>query len=509
METLAVSMRNITKIFNGVKANDNVNFDLRKGSIHGLLGENGAGKTTLMNVLYGLYRQEEGTIYINGRQEDISSPVKAIHLGIGMVHQHFMLARPLSVTENVMLGRKSRKGILLDSKETAAELAELSDRYKMGIDPSAKIWQLSVGEQQRVEILSAIYLGAQILILDEPTAVLTPQETEVFFETLRQMRDDGKSIILITHKLEEIMEIVDEVTVLRDGKMVGSRRLDGTVTRDELTRMMVGRDVLFQFPPVEKEPGGVKFAFHDLCAKNDKGLPALKNVSLEIREGEILGLAGVDGNGQKELCEVLTGLRRAETGTLTLNGENVTNLTPRGYIDRKISHIPEDRHTTGLALDWSLKRNLVLKSFRTPPYAKYGLMQLKAIDAFWKRAKDEYQIKAIDGDETARALSGGNQQKVILAREIDGDPEVLIANQPTRGLDVGAAEYVRGKLLEARNKGAAVLVVSADLEELLQISDRIAVIYGGEIMGILPRSADTYAIGALMMGKRQEVAANE
>ena len=509
METLAVSMRNITKIFNGVKANDSVDFDLRKGSIHGLLGENGAGKTTLMNILYGLYQQEEGTISINGREEDISSPVKAIHLGIGMVHQHFMLARPLTVTENVMLGRKSRHGILLDTKETAAELAELSDRYKMGIDPSAKIWQLSVGEQQRVEILTAIYMGAEILILDEPTAVLTPQETEVFFETLRQMRDDGKSIILITHKLEEILEIVDEVTVLRDGKMVGSRRMDGSVTRDELTRMMVGRDVLFQFPPVEKAPGGVKFAFRGLCAKNDKGLPALKDVTLEIREGEVVGLAGVDGNGQKELCEVLTGLRKADSGSITLNGEDVTNLPSWAYIDRKVSHIPEDRHTTGLALDWNLKRNLVLKSFRRPPYVKHGMMQVKAIDAFWKRAQQEYQIKAIDGDEPARALSGGNQQKVILAREIDGNPAVLIANQPTRGLDVGAAEYVRSKLLDARNQGAAVLVVSADLEELLQISDRIAVIYDGEIMGVLPRGADTYALGALMMGKRQEVSVHE
>ena len=509
METLAVSMRNITKIFNGVKANDSVDFDLRRGSIHGLLGENGAGKTTLMNILYGLYQQEEGTIFINGREEDISSPVKAIHLGIGMVHQHFMLARPLTVTENVMLGRKSRRGILLDTKETAAELSELSDRYKMGIDPNAKIWQLSVGEQQRVEILTAIYMGAEILILDEPTAVLTPQETEVFFETLRQMRDDGKSIILITHKLEEILEIVDEVTVLRDGKMVGSRRMDGSVTRDELTRMMVGRDVLFQFPPVEKEPGAGKFAFRGLCAKIVKGLPALKDKTLEIRAGEVVGLAGVDGNGQKELCEVLTGLRKADSGSITLEGEDVTNLPPWAYIDRKVSHIPEDRHTTGLALDWSLKRNLVLKSFRRPPYVRHGMMQVKAIDAFWQRAQQEYQIKAIDGDEPARALSGGNQQKVILAREIDGDPAVLIANQPTRGLDVGAAEYVRGKLLDARNQGAAVLVVSADLEELLQICDRIAVIYDGEIMGVLPRGADTYALGELMMGKRQEVDARE
>jgi simple sugar transport system ATP-binding protein len=506
METLAVDMRGITKIFNGVRANDSVDFRLRRGSIHGLLGENGAGKTTLMNVLYGLYRQEEGSVFINGREEDISSPVKAISLGIGMVHQHFMLARPLSVTENVMLGRKSRRGILLDTKQTAQELAALSEKYRMGIDPSTKIWQLSVGEQQRVEILTAIYMGAQILILDEPTAVLTPQETESFFETLRKMRDDGKSIILITHKLEEIVAIVDEVTVLRDGKMVGTRRVDASVTKDDLTRMMVGRDVLFNFPPVEKQPGAVKFSFHGLCARNDRDLPALKDFSLDIRENEIVGLAGVDGNGQRELCEVLTGLRRADSGTVALDGEEITNRPPAFYIGRGVSHIPEDRQTTGLAMNWSLKNNLILKQIGKPPFTRGCMMQTRAIERNWQQARQEYQIKAIDGDELSRSLSGGNQQKVILAREINAGPRVLIANQPTRGLDVGAAEYVRSKLIETRNSGAAVLVVSADLEELLQVSDRIAVIYGGELMGILPRGADAYAIGALMMGKRQEVA---
>ena len=319
MDTLAVKMQGITKIFGGVKANDNVNFNLSKGSIHGLLGENGAGKTTLMNILYGLYQQDEGTIEINGKMEDISSPLKAISLGIGMVHQHFMLARPLTVVENVMLGKKSRRGILLDSRQTAKELKELSDRYKMGIDPYSKIWQLSVGEQQRVEILSAIYMGAKILILDEPTAVLTPQETEVFFDTLRQMRDDGKSIILITHKLEEILAIVDEVTVLRAGCSIGSRKIDRTVTKDELTRMMVGRDVLFHFPPITKQPGNVRMRLADICAQNDKGVKALDNFTLDIHEGEIVGLAGVDGNGQKELCEVLTGLRKAASGKMLLN----------------------------------------------------------------------------------------------------------------------------------------------------------------------------------------------
>ena len=503
MDTFVVEMKGVTKIFNGVKANDSVDFQLKKGSIHGLLGENGAGKTTLMNILYGLYQQEEGKVYINGREEDISSPTKAISLGIGMVHQHFMLARPLTVTENVMLGKKSRRGILLDTKETAAELKELSDKYRMGIDPNSKIWQLSVGEQQRVEILTALYMGAEILILDEPTAVLTPQETEIFFETLRQMRDDGKSIILITHKLEEILSIVDEVTVLRDGKMINRCTVDETVTKDDLSRMMVGRDVLFQFPPIEKEPGEVKVCLENLTAKNDKGVTALENFSLEIREGEVVGLAGVDGNGQKELCEVLTGLRKAEGGTFLLNGEPVLNKTPAFYVKKKVSYIPEDRLTTGLALGWNLKNNLILKTFRKAPVSRRGLLSPKFINKNWQTMQEQYHIKANSGDDNARGLSGGNQQKVILARELSSKPEVLIASQPTRGLDIGAAEYVRQQILEARNQGAAVLVISADLEEILQLSDRIAVIYDGKLMGVLPRGADTMQIGAMMMGQKQ------
>lgn len=508
MESYAVEMLGITKIFNGVKANDAIDFRLRPGSIHGLLGENGAGKTTLMNVLYGLYKQEEGIIKIYGKQENIDSPTKAISLGIGMVHQHFMLARPLTVVENVMLGHKSRRGILLDTKETAAELSALSERYHMGIDPYSKIWQLSVGEQQRVEILTAIYMGANILILDEPTAVLTPQETEEFFHTLREMRKDGKSIVLITHKLDEIAALVDEVTVLRDGKMIGTRMAEG-ITKEELTRMMVGRDVMFEFPPLKQLNLGVKLSIHDLSAKNDKGVPALNHFSLDLHAGEIVGLAGVDGNGQNELCEVLTGLRRQTGGTITLDGVDVTNKNPLFYINKKVSYIPEDRHTTGLALNWNLKKNMILKGIGREQFTKNGLMHEKRITEHWNKAKEEYQIKAIDGEETARSLSGGNQQKLILARELNAEPEVLIANQPTRGLDIGASEYVRQKLIEARNNGAAVLVVSADLEEIMQVSDRIAVIYDGELMGILPRGADIYEIGSLMMGKKQEAQAHE
>lgn len=509
MGTFAVEMRGITKIFGGVKANDNVNFYLKEGSIHGLLGENGAGKTTLMNILYGLYKQEEGDIFIRGEKLDISSPTKAISLGIGMVHQHFMLARPLSVVENVMLGRKSRRGILLDTKETAEELVQLAGKYRMNIDPYAKIWQLSVGEQQRVEILTAIYLGAKILILDEPTAVLTPQETEMFFNTLREMRADGKSIILITHKLEEILSIVDEITVLRDGKLIGTKHMTGDITKNELIQMMVGRDVLFNFEESHKKPGGIKYSVEKLNAKNDKGLPALIDFSLNIREGEVLGLAGVDGNGQKELCEVLTGLRTAESGSVVFNGEEIINRKPVFYIEKGIAHIPEDRHTTGLALNWDLKRNLVFKKFYKPPFSKHGMLIRREIDKNWEEAHRKYAIKAISGLDKARSLSGGNQQKLILARELCGNPEVVILNQPTRGLDIGAAEYVRQQILNARNRGAAVLLVSADLEEVIQLSDRIAVIYGGRLMGVLNGGSDPHAIGMLMMGNQQEVNCDE
>ncbi len=504
MDNLVVEMKGITKIFGGVAANDKVDFSLRERSIHGLLGENGAGKTTLMNVLYGLYRPEEGEILIKGKKVHIDSPLEAISLRIGMVHQHFMLCRPLTVVENVMLGKKSRRGILLDTKETARELSELSERYHMGVDPYIRIWQLSIGEQQRVEILTQLYMGCDILILDEPTAVLTPQETQEFFRTLRRMRDDGKSIILITHKLEEIISIVDEVTVLRDGKMIGHRVVGKDVSTSDLSRMMVGRDVLFDFPSPDTEPGDVKLSLKGLCCQNDKGVEALSDFSLDIRKGEVVGLAGVDGNGQKELCEVLTGMRRATRGSIELDGEDITNREPLFYIGKKISHIPEDRHATGLAVNWSLEKNLIVKRLEDRSLKRGPIISERKVKENWEKARSAYQIKANGGNDRARALSGGNQQKVILARELESGPEVLIANQPTRGLDVGASEYVRSKILQARKDGTAVLVVSADLEEILQISDRIAVIYDGQLMGILPRGASTMEIGELMMGKRLE-----
>lgn len=510
METLAVEMRGISKSFYGKFANEDVDFKLRKGSIHGLLGENGAGKTTLMNILYGLYQQEKGEIFINGTRENINTPTKAISLGIGMVHQHFMLARPLTVTENIMLGKKSSKGIFLDTKIVASKLAQLSEKYNLMVDPNAKIWQLSVGEQQRVEILTTIYQGAEILILDEPTAVLTPQESEVLFSILRGMRDDGKSIILITHKLEEIISVVDEVTVLRDGKLIGSTVVTPETTKEDLTRMMVGRDVLFDFKMDKSKIGDVCFEASDLCADNDKGLPALEGFSFSIRSGEILGLAGVDGNGQKELAEVLTGLRRLRKGTMKIFNEDITGKDPMFYIRKGIAHIPEDRHQTGLSMGFSIAKNLIIKRYNLPPFAKRGLLNYKAITENAEDIIEGYQIKANSEEDMVKDLSGGNQQKVILGRELSNNPRLLIAAHPTRGLDIGATEYVRERMAAVRNEGTGILLISADLEEILQLSDRIAVIYGGRLMGILERGASIEKIGLLMMGNRlEEVVSDE
>lgn len=504
MDKLAIEMRNITKVFGHLKANDAVDFKLRENSIHGLLGENGAGKTTLMNVLYGLYRQEEGEVYIHGQKTDIDSPLKAISCGIGMVHQHFMLARPLTVVENIMLGRKSSRGIFLDTKKVAAKIKELSDRYNLMVDPYARIWQLSVGEQQRVEILTTIYQGANILILDEPTAVLTPQEAKTLFSILRQMRDDGKSMILITHKLEEILSVVDDVTILRDGKMISSFAVTPATTKEELSYLMVGRDVLFDFFPSAIKPGNKRLGMKELRVRNDKNLSAVRNFSLSVSEREIVGLAGVDGNGQKELAEALTGLRAVESGQIWINGKEAANKPPVFYINEGVAHIPEDRQNMGLAMGFSVSKNLIIKRFAQQPYAKNGLLNPKNMKDHAEKMIREFQIKTNSTEDITKDLSGGNQQKVILARELSDDPAVLIANQPTRGLDVGATEYVRSRLLDARGKGAAVLLISADIEEIIQLSDRIAVIYNGELMGILPKGSQPEEIGLLMMGKRQE-----
>lgn len=501
---LAVEMQEITKVFNKVAANDKVNFQLRKGSIHGLLGENGAGKTTLMNCLYGLYQPENGKILINGKEVKIDSPQKAMSLGVGMVHQHFMLVRPMTVVENIMLGLPSQRGPLLDTEHVAQELLALSEKFNMNVDPKAKIWQLSVGEQQRIEILSALYRGAEILILDEPTAVLTPNEAQELFEILRMMRNNGKSVILISHKLEEILAIVDEVTVLRNGRFVGHDKVTPETTKRDLTNMMVGRDVLFNFNHGESSLGETKLITKHLQANDDKGLPALKDVSFSLKAGEVLGIAGVDGNGQKELCEVLTGLREMTSGEILLKGKNLTGATPKAFINEGIAHIPEDRQKTGLAMNMSISRNLILKDFDQARFSRHGLLKFKSVQENATRLMAEYDIKAKSFNTKVKDLSGGNQQKVILARELSSKPEIIIANQPTRGLDIGATEYVRQKLLEETAKGSGLLLISADLEEILQLSDRIAVMYDGQIIGILGKNASVNEIGLLMAGVRTE-----
>ncbi|WP_373887421.1 ABC transporter ATP-binding protein [Desulfosporosinus nitroreducens] len=504
LQELAVEMSNIMKVFKGVVANDSVDFQLKRASINGLLGENGAGKTTLMNILFGLYQPENGTISVNGTQVVIDSPSKAMSLGIGMVHQHFMLVRPMTVTENIMLGLPSKRWPFLDTAKVERELVELSRRYNLQVDPKARVWQLSVGEQQRVEILSALYRGTEILILDEPTAVLTPQEANHLFEVLRIMRTDGKSIILISHKLEEVLTIANEVTVLRDGRLVGQAQVTAETTKRDLTNMMVGRDVLFKFDNQDSALGKIKLVAEGLSAKNDKGLMALNKISITLHAGEVLGIAGVDGNGQKELCEVLTGLRPLLSGQVILNGRDLTGENPKEFIKTGIAHIPEDRHKTGLAMNFPLSKNFILKEFDSPNFSRRGFLNFKAIRENAELRMDEYKIKAKEHSVKAKDLSGGNQQKVILARELSSRPEIIIANQPTRGLDIGATEYVRQKLLEEKGKGVGVLLISADLEEVRQLADRIAVIYEGQIMGVLDRSASIEQIGLLMAGVKGE-----
>lgn len=501
MEIAAVEMRNITKVFNHKAANDQVDFTLRRGTIHGLLGENGAGKTTLMNVLYGLYKPEGGEIYLNGEPVEIHSPEKAISLGIGMVHQHFMLANPLSVTENIMASKFRKRQILLRKNEFVKEIISLADRYRMKIDPHSLIWQNSVGEQQRIEILSALYQDVDVLILDEPTAVLTPSETEELFHTLRMLVEDGKSIVMITHKLEEILSVADEVTVLRNGKNVTCCDIDDSVCKEDLSSMMIGYDIELDINRDRKECGGTILSVQGAGAKSDKGLDAIRDISFELNCGEILGLAGVDGNGQKELCEVLTGLRPLSAGKILIEGEDFSSGKAREFINAKVAYVPEDRKEMGLAPGWSISRNLIIKEYAAPEYSARGMINFKRMKSHARNMVKQYDIRANSEEDIVKDLSGGNQQKVILARELHGEPQILIANQPTRGVDIQATMNIRREILAARNNGTAVLLVSADLEEIMQLSDRIAVIYDGRIIDILPGDASVSQIGPLMLGK--------
>jgi ABC-type uncharacterized transport system ATPase subunit len=499
----AVEMHNISKQFPLVLAIDEANFSVRQGEIHALVGENGAGKSTLMNILYGLLRPDSGSVAVNGKTVHFSGPGDAISRGIGMVHQHFMLIPPLTVAENVVLGREPSRRGFLDLAGAVKIVQELSDQYGLKVDPSAKVETLSVGIEQRIEIIKVLYRGAQILILDEPTAVLTPQEVDELFEILRSLKDQGKTIIFISHKLQEVMAVSDTVTVMQRGKVVGSV-VTAETTRQEIANMMVGRQVLFRVERTQAEPGEVVLKVNELEALDNKELPALRGISFSVREGEILGVAGVEGNGQTELVEVLTGLRRAQSGEVRLNGQVITNHSPRSIREHGTGHIPEDRHRRGLVLDFTVAQNMILGIHYRKPFVRHlglDVINVGPIREKARRLLKEFDIRPADQENLAGNLSGGNQQKVVVAREFDQDPKLLIAAQPTRGIDVGSIEFIHQRLLQARNSGKAVLLISADLEEVLSISDRIAVMYEGRIVGTLsPEEATEASLGLMMTG---------
>ncbi len=498
-----LELRGITKQFPGVLANDNINLAVEPGEIHALLGENGSGKTTLMNIVYGLYHADAGEVRFEGRPLRMTSPGEAIATGIGMVHQHFMLVQAFSVTENVILGMRCRREPLLDRDGGATEVQALSAKYGLKVDPRARVWQLSVGEQQRVEILKALYRRARLLILDEPTSVLTPQETEELFEILRALASEGRSVIFISHKLHEVLSVADRITVLRRGRGIDTVRA-ATSSKEGLARMMVGREVVFRVNKPPARPGPVVLEVKNLQALNQKGLPALKGLSLEVRAGEILGIAGVDGNGQKELTECLIGVTRPVRGEVRVAGENITGLSPRQICRRGVAVIPEDRHRQGLVLPMQVAENIMFGNFYRPPFSRRGFLQLGVIHDVARRLAAEYDIRTPSTDIPLANLSGGNQQKVILARELSGQPRLIVAMLPTRGLDVGATEFVHRRIIDARNSGVAVLLVSTELEEILSLSDRIAVIYEGEIMGLVPGDgADVHELGLMMAGSKR------
>jgi len=502
-ETPVLELRNITKRFPGVLANDQVSFDLRTGEVHALLGENGAGKSTLMNILYGLYSPDEGEILLNGKPLHLGSPHAAIDAGIGMVHQHFMLIPVMTVAENIVLAAEPKKGVLLDRAGAEQRVSELAQRFKFHIDPRAKIEDITVGQQQRVEILKALYRNADILILDEPTAVLTPQEAEELFEILKELVAQGMSVIFISHKLNEVLEIADRVTVLRRGKKVDTIPREGA-TEASLARMMVGRDVLLRVDKRGSEPGETLLDVDDLHVIDERGLEAVRGVSLAVRAGEIVAIAGVDGNGQTQLIDALTGLMRPSEGRIVVGGRDMTRASAHSFLDEGVGHIPEDRHRRGLVLEFSLAENLVLHDYAKAPYAKAGFINPGKIVDSAGDLLEEFDVRGGTATTRASALSGGNQQKVVIAREVHRDPRVLIAAQPTRGLDVGAIEFVHRRLVEQRDAGKAVLLVSLELEEVLSLADRILVIYEGQIVGEYGPSVTEEELGIAMTGGRRE-----
>jgi len=506
-----VEMLHITKDFPGIRANDDISLQIEEGSIHALLGENGAGKSTLMSILFGLYQPDSGTIRVRGKEVKISDPNVATALGIGMVHQHFKLVHNFTVTENIILGMEPRKGVTIDIRSAERKVEEISKLYGLAVDPRAKIEDISVGMQQRVEILKMLYRDAEILIFDEPTAVLTPQEIHELMHIMRRLVQEGKTILLITHKLKEIKEVADVCTVLRRGKLVGTVPVADT-NEEKMAEMMVGRQVNFHVEKNPARPGPELLRIESLNVKNSKGVLGVKNLSLSVRGGEVLGICGIDGNGQTELVYAITGLQKAESGRIFLRDKEITHLSIKERSDLGLGHIPEDRQKHGLILDFTLGENFVVHNYYRKPFANFGILNQKQILENANRLIREFDVRSGQGAFTpARSMSGGNQQKAIVAREIDRSPDVFIVVQPTRGLDVGAIEYIHKRIIEERDKGKAILLVSLELDEIMDVSDRIAVIYNGEIVGIVDaRETNENELGLMMSGalrKHQPAAA--
>jgi general nucleoside transport system ATP-binding protein len=502
----ALELRGITKQFPGVLANDHVSFDLVPGEVHALLGENGAGKSTLMNIVYGLYRPDEGEVLLKGKPVHFSSSKDAIRSGIGMVHQHFMLIPVMTVAENIILAEEPTHAGLLDQDAAEKRVKELADSFNFAIDPHARIENLSVGQQQRVEILKALYRKADILILDEPTAVLTPQEAVELFGILRTLTREGMAIIFISHKLNEVLDIADRVTVLRRGKMVETVPTEGA-TRQGLARLMVGREVLLRVDKEPAKPDEVLFEVEGLTVLDDRELEAVRDVSFQVRAGEIVGIAGVDGNGQTELIDAVTGLRKTQAGRVTVAGKEITNGGAREALDAGLGHIPEDRHRRGLVLDFTLAENIALHDYKEPPDSRFGWLYPSRLITRARRLLQAFDVRGGGPLTRAASLSGGNQQKVVVAREVERDPRVLLAAQPTRGLDVGAIEFVHRRLIEERDQGRAILLVSLELEEILSLADRILVVYEGRIVGEYGPDVTAEELGFAMTGGTEDQAA--
>jgi ABC-type uncharacterized transport system ATPase subunit len=501
-----LELRGITKQFPGVLANDHIDFDLRRGEVHALLGENGAGKSTLMSILYGLYTADSGEIRMNGKPVTIASPKHAIELGIGMVHQHFMLIPVMTVTENIVLAQEPKHaGVLLDYDAAEERVRELSTSFGLAVDPRARIEKITVGQQQRVEILKALYRGAEILILDEPTAVLTPPEAKELFEIIESLKAQGKSIVFISHKLNEVLEISERITVLRRGKRVETIDREGA-TEAGLARSMVGREVLLRVDKKSGNPGEPLLKVKDLLVRDDRGLDAVRGVTFDVRAAEIVGIAGVDGNGQSELIDALAGLRHVAQGSIVVGDEDLTRASARDALDAGIGHIPEDRHRRGLVLDFNLAENLVLHDYGKQPFSRFGWLNPRRWISSARERLEEFDVRGGGPTTRAGSLSGGNQQKVVIAREVSRDPQVLIAAQPTRGLDVGAIEFVHRRLVEQRDAGKAVLLVSLELEEVLSLSDRILVLYEGQIVGEFPPGVSEEEVGIAMIGGKRRAA---